>query len=76
MVNKLLAGFWSRTSVREVTERNEVHLTGKDIRKLLGLSDSTTVSVHVPGGGDWSNMDLDLDDEVTLDIVETKKWAE
>jgi hypothetical protein len=72
----LLAGFRTRTLVREITERIEAHLTGKDIRQLLGLNSNVKITVHVPGGGDWSNTDLDLDDEVTLDIVETKTWIE
>lgn len=67
---------WKTTSVRTVRERREMNLTGADLRKALGLSDKVRITVHVPGGGDWSNTDLDLDDDTTLDIVEEKEWVE
>lgn len=66
---------WKMTSIKTVRERREMNLTGADLRKALGLSDKARITVHVPGGGDWSNCDLDLDD-YTLDIVEEKEWVE
>lgn len=61
---------WKNLTVTKTSRyRREVKLTGAELREALGLTDRTQITVHVPGGGDWSNTDLDLDD-VTLDIVE------
>jgi hypothetical protein len=45
--------------------RKSVELSRDDILRLLsqivsGVPENASVTVHVPGGGDWSNMSLDL----------------
>lgn len=47
----------------------EVHLNASDIRDAFGLPDNARVSVHVPGGGDWSNCDLCLDTDVKIEVT-------
>lgn len=32
----------------------------KELRNLLGIPERAEVFVDVPGGGDWSNMQLDI----------------
>lgn len=53
-----------------IEESFEIKLTGADILKLIaaaGLHDgdipkSAEVMFHVPGGADWSNCSLEVDD--------------
>ena len=52
----------------ETVETHEVCLNGKHIREILGIPHNARVKVSVPGGGDWSHTDLDLDHGHTLDI--------
>lgn len=40
-----------------------------DLIKALGLPPDTRLFVRVPGGGDYSNTDLDLGDDVDLQSV-------
>lgn len=35
-------------------------ITLEDIKKKFNIPDGATVSVKVPGGGDWSGMDIDM----------------
>ncbi|AKQ75832.1 hypothetical protein FDH82_gp42 [Roseobacter phage RDJL Phi 2] len=50
------------------TSKHEAKLSGAAIRRLLALPNDAHIKVTVPGGGDWSGMDLDLDSGTTLDI--------
>lgn len=36
---------------------------------ILAKEDNISVFVRVPGGGDWSNTDLEIDDEHPVNIV-------
>ncbi len=40
-----------------------------DLIEALGLPDGAEITVRVPGGGDWSNTDLNLKFDATLDVV-------
>lgn len=60
-----------KTKTRQfTTEEHELTITGKDLLRVLraamvcDLTENVTakVTVHVPGGGDWSNTDLDIDE--------------
>jgi hypothetical protein len=62
-----------KTKVSTTTTTDySLELSGDDIRRLLGIPPDARVSVHIPGGGDWSNQALDLNDRDTLDI----NWQE
>lgn len=37
-----------------------------DLLKALGLPENARVFVQVPGGGDWSNCELEIDTDVPL----------
>lgn len=50
------------------TSKHSLELSGADIKRHLGLPSNARIEVRVPGGGDWSNMDLDLNAGHTLDI--------
>jgi len=39
-----------------------VTITAQDIREAFGLPSRADVTLRVPGGGDWSNTNLDLCD--------------
>ena len=59
------------------THKLHMQLDKETILKLLCVSDypipeTATVTVSVPGGGDWSGMDLDIGDDAMLDI----RWTE
>lgn len=65
-------------TVVETTSRHRVTVSGQEIVRLLKdsgveIDDNATVTVQVPGGGDWSNMALDLDTETTVRIEWTTK---
>ena len=38
-------------------------LTGKDLIKAFGLPEGAKVEFFVPGGGDWSNEIIEIDEE-------------
>jgi hypothetical protein len=48
--------------------------TAEELCQALDLPPNARLTVHVPGGGDWSDEDLQLDGNVRLDVrVETVK---
>lgn len=60
-------------TVNVVTSRDcSMELTGAQIKEALGIPADASVNVRVPGGGDWSNTNLDLDGPHTLNI----SWTE
>jgi hypothetical protein len=67
-----------KTDVRtRVRKEHRVELTGKHLRDLLrasGLDIPTdaVVIVHVPGGGDWSNTDLEVSPGTPIVV----RWVE
>lgn len=48
-------------------------MSAADILKALKLPKDAKVFVNVPGGGDWSNCELELDTSTPLNIVYTSK---
>lgn len=66
-------GLKTRVETQTNTVRkHSVNLTGDQLRELLEIPPNARVSVFVPGGGDWSNMALDIERGTTLDI----SWEE
>ena len=63
------------------TDYYTIKLSGKKIIELLNafydnvvIPDNAEVIVYVPGGGDWSHMDLEIDSDCPIIIRwETKK---
>ena len=58
------------TTVTQTTRKCQIELTGEQIAQMLrnhpafsGIPANATISFHVPGGGDWSHMSIDIDDE-------------
>lgn len=51
-----------KVKIRE--EKTTTHLTGiitlEDLRKAFKLPKDALVTVQVPGGGDWSNMQIEM----------------
>lgn len=51
---------------------NRLALNSEDIIRMLRtrftIPDNAKVFIHVPGGGDYSNMDLDVDEETPLQV--------
>jgi len=45
------------------TTRVEGYITAEDIKSKFGLPGRSRVFFSVPGGGDWSNTDLDITQE-------------
>jgi hypothetical protein len=63
-----MIGIKATTTVQR-TEKFRIELTGRDITQMLskhprfsGIPDHANISFHVPGGGDWSNMSVEIDD--------------
>lgn len=51
-----------------------IELTGEQLLRILKdigytIPDYATVTVHVPGGGDWSNTDLDIEEQTPIKIA-------
>lgn len=44
-------------------QRRVITLHAAELRRILGLDAKARLTVHVPGGGDWSNIDLSLVEE-------------
>jgi hypothetical protein len=55
----------TRTTV-ETQEHMEVEITGAVLRKALGLPDDARIEFHVPGGADWANTAISIDEEPLL----------
>lgn len=55
-----------RTIVKGVVSRYSAEITIADIRKRFRLPEDAEVYIRVPGGGDWSNMDLEIDTDRPL----------
>lgn len=58
--------------------RKTMKLTGTMIRQLLDVAgfsvpDGASITVPVPGGGDWSNMDLDIDEDTAIEVTWTEQ---
>jgi hypothetical protein len=66
------------TTKTVITERHEIRLTDLDIRLLLldrGITvpaGASNITVLVPGGGDWSNEELNIDQDCPVII----SWTE
>lgn len=60
-----------RRTFKSVTT-HRVEVDAEDIRKLVGAPETAEVYVSVPGGGDWSNMDLTIDKKHTI----TVEWTD
>jgi len=72
--------FKQLVETKTVTVKRTMKLTGTLLRQLLdraGLSipDDASITIQVPGGGDWSNCDLDLDD-TSIQITWTEEANE
>lgn len=50
-----------KTDTITKTVLHEVFITSADLKRKFDLPMAADVSVRVPGGGDWSNKDLDID---------------
>jgi hypothetical protein len=59
-----------RTSMTTTT-RYTGTISVKDLRKKFKIPEDATITVHVPGGGDWSDMNLDLE-EIPIQV----SWVE
>lgn len=60
----------SKTTI--TTQKRRVY-TAEDLRKHLKLPRGAKLFVHVPGGGDWSSMDLEIGVETNLEVAWTKE---
>jgi hypothetical protein len=48
---------------RVVVETHTANITVDDIRAAFGLPTNAQINFYVPGGGDWSNCAISLDDQ-------------
>jgi len=60
----------TRTETTTATTKH-VTMDAAELLKALKLPKDAKVFVTVPGGGDWSNCDLELDKSTPLNIVYT-----
>ncbi len=61
----------TRTKTITTTTRVEYQITADDIRKALALPKGAVLFIQVPGGGDWSNCALDLDEHPITTVTTT-----
>lgn len=64
------------TTRTKTTKTTYIDLTREQVADALRLAgfnlpDNADIFVRVPGGGDWSNTDLMIDDEITLQVTYT-----
>lgn len=60
----------AKTKTTTVTTDVSYSLKLSELREALKLPPHAKLSVSVPGGGDWSNCDLELDDrDCFLDVA-------
>lgn len=65
------------TLTRTTQTKTEYVFTADDLRDALGLPAHAELFVAVPGGGDWSNRDLDLEENpLEARCVETRVTTE
>jgi len=62
------------TKVTKVTHDVTLTLDGEGLLELLrdageDIPDGASVHVRVPGGGDWSNMDLEIGVDAPLTVI-------
>ena len=62
----------TKTTITKTTTKH-VTMSAADIIKALRLPKDAKVFVNIPGGGDWSNCELELDKSTPLNIVYTSK---
>lgn len=60
-----------------VSTKKHITIRRSDLIELLALEgisvpDHAEITFHIPGGSDWSNMDLDLDDYTVINV----DWTE
>jgi hypothetical protein len=60
--------FWAK-----VRKTSSLEITADDIRQKFGLPPNAEVWVRVPGGGDWSNARLEIDDDVVVQASFTEE---
>lgn len=48
--------------IRNIRTTNIRELDADDIRRAFGLAPDTEVTFRVPGGGDWSNTEIEVSD--------------
>lgn len=61
----------------DIVRRHCRVITAGEIRKAFGLPANAEIVVTVPGGGDWSNADLEIDQDTALVAKwETKRTIE
>jgi len=61
------------------TTVTEFQISATDIRKKFNLPKDAVIDFHVPGGGDWSNESIPLDDydhQLLARFVETTEKEE
>lgn len=58
--------------IKSTKVRKKATLTGEMIAELLGAPTNAAVEFHVPGGGDYSNMSLDVCEDCPVTVT----WVE
>lgn len=49
------------TSTTTIIRRHEWSISEDDLRALVGAPPNAKVRVEIPGGGDWSGCDIEID---------------
>jgi hypothetical protein len=69
IIETVPTGYPAKVSVESVvTTRYSLELSGADLKRQLAIPEDARVTISIPGGGDWSNSNLDLDDGHKIDI--------
>jgi hypothetical protein len=53
-----------------------VRVSAQSIREWVGAPPNAVVKIHIPGGGDWSNEDLDVNESTSGSRVIIVTWNE
>lgn len=57
--------------VKKIESTYEGVITGEMIRDVSNLPKNAKITFQVPGGGDWSNKNIEIDGEHTIGVTWT-----
>lgn len=68
-MNKIRTKETSYTDTYEITDKDLLELLQTKYELGIEKDSEVRMFVKVPGGGDWSNMELDIGSDVNLQLV-------
>jgi hypothetical protein len=61
-------------TTKHMSVRTTLHITAGEIRQFVGAPENAKVFFVVPSGGDYSGIDVDIDEKATGEQVVQVQW--